>query len=59
MLKANPTCAMAYLGGCHGPLHLDYIHPLSLGGQATDTNAQILCERHNIAKGGSNRVRRG
>jgi len=59
MLKASPTCVMSYLGDCHGPLHLDYIIPLSLGGEARDDNAQILCERHNIAKGGRNRVRRG
>jgi len=59
MVTPTSTCAYAHMGGCHGPLHLDYIIPLSLGGQATDENAQVLCERHNIAKGGSNRVRRG
>jgi 5-methylcytosine-specific restriction endonuclease McrA len=59
MVTPTSTCAYAHMGGCHGPLHLDYVIPLSLGGQATDTNAQVLCERHNIAKGGSNRVRRG
>ena len=59
MLKASPRCAYAHLGGCHGVLTLDYIRPLSLGGQAIDENAQILCMRHNVAKGGRNRVRRG
>jgi 5-methylcytosine-specific restriction endonuclease McrA len=48
---------MAYLGNCHGPLHLDHILPLSMGGQATPSNTQLLCERHNISKGGRNRLR--
>lgn len=47
---------MAHLGGCHGPLHLDHIRPLSMGGQAGPDNEQLLCERHNIRKGGSNRL---
>ena len=59
MITPSSTCAASYLGDCHGPLQLDYIIPLSLGGKATDDNAQILCERHNIGKGGANRVRRG
>ena len=58
MIKASPYCAWAYKGGCHGPLTLDYVIPLSLGGQATDENAQILCMRHNVAKGGANRIKR-
>ena len=57
MLKGNPMCAYRYLGGCHGPLQVDYKIPLSMGGQATDANAQILCEKHNIAKGGRNRLK--
>ena len=58
MITPTSLCAWRYLGGCHGPLQLDYKIPLSMGGQATDANAQVLCERHNIAKGGRNRVKR-
>jgi len=57
MVTPTSRCAYAHMGGCHGLLQLDYIIPLSLGGQATDDNAQILCERHNIAKGGRNRLK--
>jgi len=57
MIKASPRCAYYHMGGCHGPLTLDYVLPLSMGGQATDANAQVLCERHNIAKGGRNRLK--
>ena len=56
-IDAGETCAMAHLGGCHGPLHLDHIRPLSMGGQAGSENEQLLCERHNIRKGGSNRLK--
>ena len=57
MLVPGALCAMRYLANCRGPLQVDYIQPISLGGQATDENAQVLCRRHNIAKGGRNRVR--
>jgi 5-methylcytosine-specific restriction endonuclease McrA len=50
-------CAYGYMGDCNGPLHLDHIIPLSLGGQPTVENTQLLCERHNISKGGRNRLR--
>jgi 5-methylcytosine-specific restriction endonuclease McrA len=50
-------CAWAWKGGCHGPLHLDHIRPRSLGGPAIEENEQLLCERHNISKGGRNRLR--
>ena len=56
--QAGEGCAMAYTGGCRGPLHLDHILPLSLGGQAVPENEQLLCQRHNIKKGGRNRVSR-
>jgi 5-methylcytosine-specific restriction endonuclease McrA len=57
-LKAGEGCALRYLGGCRGDLHLDHIVPLSMGGRAVAENEQILCQRHNISKGGANRVRR-
>ena len=57
-IEAGEGCAAAYLGDCHGPLHLDHIIPLSLGGQAVLENEQLLCERHNIKKGGANRLKR-
>src|SRR5574341_589243 len=56
MLKAHPYCAWVVKGGCRGALTLDYIQPLSLGGAAPEENAQILCMRHNVAKGGRNRL---
>lgn len=46
---------MRHLGGCHGPLQMDHIVPLSMGGRGEPSNEQILCERHNIGKGGANR----
>ncbi len=49
---------MQHLGGCHGPLHLDHIIPLSLGGWKGVDNERLLCERHNISKGGANRIKR-
>jgi len=58
MITPTTTCAWAYKGGCKGVLSIDYIVPLSMGGQATDENAQVLCMKHNTAKGGRNRVRR-
>lgn len=57
MITPTSICAWAYKGGCHGPLQLDYIIPLSLGGVPTKDNAQVLCAKHNIAKGGRNRLR--
>ena len=58
-IEAGEGCAMAHLGGCHGPLHLDHKLPRSLGGWNGEDNEQILCERHNISKGGANRLRTG
>ena len=57
MLVPGALCAMRYLANCRGPLQVDYIQPISLGGQPTDENAQVLCQRHNIAKGGRNRLK--
>lgn len=57
-LEAGEQCAYRYRGGCDGPLQLDHIRPLSLGGLAVEDNEQILCRKHNIAKGGRNRFAR-
>ena len=55
-MDAGEGCAMRHLGGCRGELHLDHIIPLSLGGRTGSDNEQILCARHNIRKGGRNRI---
>jgi 5-methylcytosine-specific restriction endonuclease McrA len=57
-IAAGETCAYAYLGDCHGPLHLDHIVPISLGGWSGDDNEQLMCEYHNISKGGRNRIKK-
>lgn len=57
-IQRGERCALAYRGDCHGPLHMDHIIPISLGGLPTPLNEQILCERHNIGKGGANRIRK-
>ena len=57
-IKAGERCAWAYKGGCKGPLHLDHIRPLSLGGTRTEENEQLLCRYHNTSKGGRNRLKK-
>jgi len=58
MIDAGYGCAMRYLGGCRGPIHLDHILPRSMGGTNTPENSQLLCQYHNIRKGGANRIKR-
>ena len=59
ILERDERCFYWWKGNCSGPLHLDHIIPLSMGGPALDrNNMQILCQYHNIRKGGANRIKR-
>jgi 5-methylcytosine-specific restriction enzyme A len=52
-IQAQPWCSVClHPGSPDNPLTGDHIQPLQTGGPCTPANVQVLCRRHNSAKGG-------